>query len=129
MAWAISWSSGHRLAIGPDKDLVEIPHRHGRRAQGLLSPRVERVPAGVLDLGLGGHRKIHLIIQGAEVLDLGFGSRLLAGELVAGDTQHHQAPVTPIAIKGLQALVLRGQAAFGGGVDDQHRLALESGQR
>jgi hypothetical protein len=61
-------------------------------------------------------------------LDLVVRARVLVAELVAGEPQNGEG----IGVFGLDGLVelletleLRGEAAFGGGVDDENDLALE----
>jgi hypothetical protein len=61
-------------------------------------------------------------------LDLVVRTRVLVAELVAGEPQNGEG----IGVFGLDGLVelletleLRGEAAFGGGVDDENDLALE----
>src|SRR6185312_3002971 len=67
--------------------------------------------------------------QGAEIGDLFGVARLLRPELVAGEAQHHQAPVLVLAVERLEAGVLRGEAALAGGVDDQDNLVLPLRER
>ena len=45
-------------------------------------------------------------------------------ELVAREAEDHQAILLVLLVKGLKLLVLRGQAALAGDVDDHHHLAL-----
>ena len=74
------------------------------------------------------HRKVDPEARLAEGLDLALGSRLLRTEIVAGHTKNYQATVAIPPPERLKAVVLRGQAAGAGGIDDKHRLAAEARQ-
>ena len=50
------------------------------------------------------------------------------GELVARETHDDKALVFVLLVKGFEALVLRGETAFAGGVDNHQHLALELGK-
>ena len=50
---------------------------------------------------------------------------LLAGKLHAGEAEDDEALVLVLGVQGLQAGVLRGEAALRRDVDDEHDLALE----
>ena len=64
----------------------------------------------------------------AELADLLRGPRLLAHELVAREPEHLEALVGVLVVQLLEALVLRREAALGGDVHDEERLALVLGQ-
>src|SRR5580658_6574677 len=83
LRWGARAEGGDGRAVGADQDLVEVPHRHGRRSQLLLGPGVERMARAILDVDLGGHREVDAEGGGAEVLDLALRAWLLAGKLVA----------------------------------------------
>src|SRR5262249_20803789 len=68
-------------------------------------------------------RERDVVGRGAELLDVGVAARLLRAELIAREAEDLQAAVPAVAVQGLQALVLRGEAALAGHVDDQQHLA------
>ncbi len=92
----------------------------GLRAQVL----VQRVCVVAVDLELGVHREGDVVVDAAELLDLGVVARLLVAELVAREADDLQALVLVGAVQRLEALVLRREAALARHVDDQQQLAL-----
>jgi hypothetical protein len=84
---------------------------------------VERVLARAGGDQLAVHRKLHAEVGGAEAGDLGIAARLLAGEVVGREAEHHQALVAVLLVELLQPFVLLGEAALGGHVDHQQHLA------
>jgi hypothetical protein len=86
------------------------------------------VGAVAVDVDLGEHRERHAVVLFAERTDLFLAARFLAAELVAGEAQHFQATRMQLAVQGFEALVLRREAAFAGGVDDEEDLAAVPGQ-
>ena len=77
---------------------------------------------------LVGEREGHVEIGLAEFLDLGIGAGLLLAEIVRRYAQHDKTLVLVAPVERLEALVLAGEAAERGGVDQQHDLALEIGR-
>src|ERR1700712_5357095 len=75
------------------------------------------------------HREIDIVGERAEARDLGLGAGLLPREIVGGEAQHGEALVVIFAVQRLQPLILRGEAAFRGDVDDQQHLAGIIGER
>lgn len=68
----------------------------------------------------------------AEVLDLVIGPGLLGAELVTRkpeDLEVLRVLGLDVLVELLKAGVLGRETAFGGGVDDEHDLALEVGHR
>src|ERR1700722_11356674 len=82
-----------------------------------------------IDVDLGEHRKGDGIIGGAELFDLPGIARLLAAELVARKSQHRKAARAERLMQRLETLILRGESAGAGGVDDQENLPLEFPER
>ncbi len=81
-----------------------------------------------VDLDLLHQRECDPEIDLAELGDLVGITRLLPAELVAREAQHLEASVLVGFVELLESVVLRGEAAFAGGVDDQQhisKLALE----
>lgn len=98
----------------------------------MLQPLVQGVRIVAVDVDLAKDGKGNLLVQRAEVLDLLVGAGLLAAELVAGEADDCEVVgvlLLDLLVDGLEVLVLVGEAALGGGVDDQDDLALELGQR
>src|SRR4051794_15008520 len=83
--------------------------------------RVAAVDVDLLEQG-----KSDVVIGRAERLDLARRSRLLRTELVAGKAEHREAARTEIAMQILQPAILRREAAFARGVDDQQHLSGEA---
>ena len=90
---------------------------------------VDRVPVRAVDLDLLEHRERDAVGGRAELGDLLGAARLLPAELVAGEADDGEAAVSEPLLQPLQAVVLRRQAALGGDVDDQQRLAGQVVQR
>ena len=65
------------------------------------------------------------MINLAKALDLLLTSRLLPAKLVAREAEDDEALVLVLLVELLEAGVLRGEAAFGGGVDDEGHFAFE----
>src|SRR6478672_2293770 len=82
--------------------------------------RIAAVDVDLLEQG-----KADLIFAVAELGDLFGVARLLAAELVAGKAEHGKAARRQLAVQRLQPLILRGEAAFARGVDDEQHLSLE----
>src|SRR5690606_14238733 len=76
-----------------------------------------------VDVDLGEHRERHPVVALAELRDLLLVAGLLVAELVAREAEDDQALLAIGVLQLLQALVLRGEPALAGGVDDQHHLA------
>ena len=72
--------------------------------------------------------KAHLIIRGAEFLDLVVRARLLLAKLVGGEGKHFESLVLIFLVDLLQSLVLRCETALAGSIDDQEHFSLEPGQ-
>src|SRR5581483_3036829 len=79
--------------------------------------------AKAVDLDLLEHRESHAVFAFAELGDLVRIARLLRAELVAGKTEHGKAARGEFAMQRFETLILRGEAAFARGVDDQQHLA------
>lgn len=77
-----------------------------------------------LDLNLGGHKEFYPEILGAKACYTFFVAGLLSPEIIARKTKDGDFG-TPLLMQRLQFFVLRGIAAFGGGVNDQDVAAFE----
>jgi hypothetical protein len=69
------------------------------------------------------HGECHTEFRRREFEDLGIGSGLLLGELVARETKNGQP--LGVVVKRTQTCVLRRKASIAGDVDDQTNLILE----
>ena len=74
------------------------------------------------DFGEHGEGDVELCF--AEVFDVLVGAWFLAGEVVGGKAEDFEAAVLVGVVELFEAFVLRGEAAFAGGVDDEEDLAL-----
>src|SRR3546814_8687862 len=77
------------------------------------------------------HRDLHVLTHSfptrrSSDRDLGLRARLLRAEIVRRHAQHHQPAVAVTPPQRLQLGILRGEAAFRGGVDDHPRTPLRS---
>ena len=108
---------------------MEVPARQRALAQGRADPAVERMRRGADHPDLLGQREINLVVGLAERLDLRGAARLLLAEIVARHAEHDEPPVAVLPPQRFEVAVLRGVAAEGGGVDDQHRAAAPLGER
>src|SRR3546814_20165933 len=70
----------------------------------------------------------NVVGQRAETGDFRGIARFLPAELVARKAQHLETARAEAAMERLQPFILRGEAAFGGGVDDQQHPARISGE-
>ncbi|MPN41179.1 hypothetical protein SDC9_188721 [bioreactor metagenome] len=84
---------------------------------------IEGVGSLALDYRLAGHRKLDAIGQPAEIGDLPIAARFLLAKIIGRETDDYQPLVLEAGIQLLEAVVLRGEAAVAGGVDDKNHLA------
>lgn len=122
------------LSVSSDEELFKVPLdalETQKTGLLLLEPGPERVGAVAVDLGLLHDGEADAVVDLAEALNLLVGPGLLAAELVAGEAEDDKVIRVLLLEVGpelLQALVLRGEAALGGSVDDEDDLALVVGQ-
>lgn len=119
------------LAVAADEELGEVPldalgPQQARRLFFQLHEQWMGIAA--IDVDLLEQREADTEVQLAEFGNRPFVTGLLLAELVARKAQYHQALVLVLLPELLQALVLRGEAAFAGGVDHEDGLAGEIGQ-
>ena len=77
------------------------------------------------------HRKANPVIQLAKLLDLIVAAGVLAAELVAREADNFKVVGVlrlEVLVEFLEPRELRGEAAFGGRVDDEDGFALEGGE-
>jgi len=123
-----------RAVLG-DEELLKVPldalqaHDAGLA---LLHPLPHGLDLVAVDVRLAEHGERDAVVDHAEVLDLVVAARVLAAELVAGEAEELDVVgvlALQLFVELLKTLELRGEAAFAGGVDDQHDLALQVLQR
>ena len=93
-----------------------------------LQPLVDGMSTVAIDLNLRHKGEGDTMVQTAELLYLLVSTRLLMTELVAGEAYDDKSLVLILLVERLEAVVLRGEAALAGGVDDEQRLALVVGE-
>ncbi len=91
----------------------------------VLEVLVDRRRVVPVHIDLGQHGKGDAVVALAEGLDVVVRARLLAAEAVAWEADNIEAQVVVLLVELLQALVLRGEAALGRNIHDQHHLALK----
>ena len=68
------------------------------------------------------HGEGHLVLAGAEGLDLIIASGLLCSEVIAGEAENHQTLSGMISVEFFQGCVLRSISTMGGHINDQDYL-------
>lgn len=123
------------LSIPSDQELLKVPLDHLQAHQTgllLLHPLPKRVGVGAVDIRLLHDGEADAIVELAEGLDLLRRAGFLRAELVAGEAEDDEVIAVlglDVLVQLLQAGVLRGEAAFGGGVDDEDDFAFVVRQR
>lgn len=84
-----------------------------------------------VDVRLAEHGERDAVVGEAEGLDLVVGPRVLGHELVAGEAEDDELVRVgggDAGVEGLEGGELRGEAAFGGGVDDEDDFVAEGAE-
>ena len=120
------------LAVFVDYKFREVPlDPAAQQPAGEL--RFQKLENGVgifaVDLHLFEHGEADAVVELAKFLNVRRRAGLLIGELVAGEPQDVQAFVPVLLVQLLQPLVLRGEAAFTGGIDHHYGLAFVGAHR
>src|SRR5579863_9113008 len=121
----------HNRSLAIDEKLGEVPVdalQPNKARLGRLQKPVERMRAGAVDVDLREDRKTDAVVALAEFSDLTGGSGLLRAELIAGKAKDLKTAIMVLRIKLLERRILRREAAFAGGVDDEQNAALEVGE-
>ena len=95
---------------------------------GSLEEFVDRVRAVAIHFDLCKLVEGGVVFERAELMDFIVAARRLVAELVAGEVEDFQPAGVVFGVEFLKALVLRSEAAAGGGVDDEQDLAFERGE-
>ena len=117
--------SRYYLAIPPHQKLREVP---GNGAFAFLirlgrgQHLIQRAGAVAIDLDLGEHGEIGLVVRLREFQDFLIAARLLRAELIARESQDRKALVGELFLQSTQPGVLWGKASAAGDVDDETEL-------
>ena len=87
-----------------------------------LEELIERVSVVAVDLDLLELWELGAVGELAERVDALVGARCLLAKLIAGEVENLEALGMVFLIEFLQFLILRGETAFGGCVDDEQYL-------
>ena len=124
----------HNLSIPTNQELLKVPlhalHAHQPRLLA-LDVLPQRIGIIAIDLRLAEDGERDAVVDLAELLDLVVGCGLLAAELVAGEAEDDEfAGVRgfDLLVEGFESAVLGGEAALGGGVDDEEDFAGVGGE-
>lgn len=120
------------IALLVDKELLEVPldalEAEEPRLLG-LQPRVERIFVVAVHVNLLHDGEADAVIELAELRNLLGGAWLLACKLVAWEPEHLETLVVVLLVELLEVGVLLCEPTLGGGVDNEHHLALEFRER
>lgn len=126
--------SVHDLPVPANQELLKVPlhalHAHQSRLLA-LDVLPQRVGIVAVNLRLAEDGEGNAVVDLAELLDLIVGRGLLATELVAGEAEDNKLAWVrgfDLLVEVLEAAVLGGEAALGGGVDDEEDLAGVGGE-
>lgn len=124
------------LAVATDEEFLEIPlyplqPQHPGHL--LLHPFVNGLGLVAVHISFAQDGKGDPVIDLAELLDCVVGAGILFIELIAGKAEDDEG-VGPVSgrhglVEFLQPFELRGEATFGGCVDDEHDFVFEIGER
>ena len=117
-------------AVAPDQKLGEVPLDRAATQASLAGLQMgeQWMLAGSVHFDLGKDRKGRAVGRLAEAADLYVVAGFLMAELVAGKGEDGKAAPGEAVLQGLQARVLRREAAAGGRVDDQQNLPAPGAQ-
>ena len=127
--WAKPGNDGTRLV---DKELLEVPRDCIALGVAWLlgaQPLVEIASTVAVDLDLGEHREVGVVLRRGELENFSVGSGLLAAKLVTRKGQNGKSLGGVVSLKRTQTCVLRRKASSAGDVDDQTNLPAERLQR
>ena len=80
--------------------------------------------ARTIDVHLRGKGEVNPVVRATELLDGRVVARLLIRELVARETNDHEAAVAELGMNRLQALVLGGQPTLACGINNKYFFAF-----
>lgn len=118
------------LSISANQELLEVPldtfqaHEAGLL---LLEPLEQRIRVVTVDFGLAHDRERHTVVDLAKRLDVGVRAWFLPAELVAWEAEDREVFAVgglELLVQLLQTVILRGEAALGGSVDNKNDFAL-----
>jgi hypothetical protein len=118
--------TGQDAAVATHQELGEVPG-DVLLALFVRIPRLEEAVdvgrAAPVDLDLGEDRELGAVLGAGELEDLLVAAGLLLAELVAGEAQDDEVPISVTLVKGTQTCVLVGESSLAGQVDDQAHLS------
>lgn len=135
----IQWTLSRRpsidnLALSGDQELLKVPldtlQAHQSRLLG-LHPLPQWISGIAIDLGLAKDWKADAVVELAKLGNLVISAWLLASKLVAWEAENLELAWVlglDVLVEGLESSVLWGEAALGGGVDDEEDFALVLGE-
>lgn len=118
--------AGHGLSLRIDEELLKVPLHVGRvTIAGLVSlhHRVEGSLGIAIDINLGKHREIDVVVRARELGDLFVGAGFLTPELVTRKAENIQA--IDFVVESTQTCVLRSRSSFTRNIDSEDILAFE----
>src|SRR5262245_44755643 len=114
-------------AVACDQEFPEVPFDVAWIGRVLASERdIKGMAFFAVDVNFVEEGKGHAVFGGTEGLDFLVRAGFLAIELVAGERKNGEPLSFVLFLEVLEGLVLRGQPALGGDVDDQEDLAFIS---
>ena len=78
---------------------------------------------GSIDVHFGGKREVDAVIDGAKFFNRGVIAWLLVRKLIARKTKDNKPLAPQFFIEFLEAVILRGESALAGRVDNQNGLS------
>src|SRR5699024_8537508 len=120
--------TAHHLAVAVDKKFGEVPFdAFGAEYTGRFRLEEFEQRVGVLTVyfDFREHRERDAVVLFAESANLVGIAGLLVTKLVTREAKHFQATVGVTLMERLQSLILRGEAALAGGIDDQQHFAAK----
>ena len=122
---------GHHGARAIDEELLEVPcDRIVVGGTWLLAaqPFVQVACTVAIDLDLGEHREVRVVLRRGELEDLGVGAGFLRPELVTRKSENGETALGEIGLKSTQTCVLRSKASKTRDVDDEGDLVAVPAQ-
>jgi hypothetical protein len=123
--------TGDDLTRTINQELLEVPGDIGGFTFAWLvrpKPAVQRGGGVAIHLDLCEHGEVRVVLRRSEFKDLGIGARLLATELITGESEDVEALFAVLFLKRTQTCVLRREASSACDVDNQTDLVLELGE-
>lgn len=115
----------HVLVEDVDEDGRELVSRiETFKSLFAFEPSIEGKFSLAIDFGLAELGEVYAKFHGAELCDLFVRAWGLSTKLVTRDVEDFETCGFVALIEGFELLILRGETAFGGGIDDEQNLAF-----